>query len=196
MKGQIDTWVADADDGSFGFTKDGCHVVVAFADGNAPVTVWFGAEAEGGIYARVDPRPGVLVAPRALRDLARRIYVSRGLLRTDAARIESVRVTSGGKVVPGDPDRLRDAMAGLIAQRVESFEKPAGPPDLVIEVTVSEGGPRRRITCRSSLAGRAPLRARRGERDPGRIRSHACPAARPARRGESPMNIAPRGGAR
>jgi len=150
MKRQIDSWVADADDGSFGFTKDGCHVVLAFADGNAPVTVWFGAEAEGGIYARVDPRPGVLVAPRALRDLAKRIYVSRGLLRTDAARIENVRVTSGGKVVSGDLDRLREAMAGLIAQRVESFEKPAGPPDLVIEVTVSEGGPRRRITCRSS----------------------------------------------
>ena len=150
-KGHVDTWVADSDDGSFGFTKDGCHVVLAFADGNAPVTVWFGAEAEGGIYVRVDPRPGVLVAPRSVRDLAKRIYVSRGLLRTEAARIEGVRVTSEGKLVPPrDLSELRAAMAGLFAQHVVSFDKLEGPPNLVIEVTVTEGGPRRRITCRST----------------------------------------------
>ena len=151
-KGHIDAWVADADDGSFGFTKDGCHVVLAFPDGNAPVTVWFGAEAEGGIYVRADPRPGVLVAPRALRDLAKSIYVSRGLLRTEAARIESVRVVQDGKLVANrDLGEVREALAGLFAQRVVSFDKPEGPPNLVIEVTVSEGGPapRRRITCRS-----------------------------------------------
>jgi hypothetical protein len=150
-KNHIDTWVADADDGSFGFTKDGCHVVLGFADGNAPVTVWFGAEAEGGIYVRVDTRPGVLVAPRALRDLARTIYVSRGLLRTEAARVESVRVTQDGKLVAKkDLTELRDALAGLFAQKVVSFDKPEGPPNLVLEITVSEGGPRRRITCRST----------------------------------------------
>lgn len=149
-KGKVDAWVADADDGSFGFTQDGCHVVLAFADGNAPVTVWFGAEAEGGVYARVEPRQGVLVVPRAVRDLAKSIYVSRGLLRTEAANIESVRVVSEGKPVrPGDPAELRAAVAGLFAQRVVSLGKPEGAPDLVVEVTVAEGGPRRRITCRS-----------------------------------------------
>jgi hypothetical protein len=150
-KGHLDAWVADSDDGSFGFTKDGCHLVLAFADGNAPVTVWFGAEAEAGIYVRVDPRSGVAVAPRSLRDLAKSIYVSRGLLRTEAARIESVRVTSQGKPVAlGDLSEVRDALAGLFAQRVVSLEKPAGPPDLVIEVSTTEGGPRKRITCRST----------------------------------------------
>ncbi len=150
-KGHVDAWVADADDGSFGFTKDGCRVVLAFADGNAPVTVWFGAEAEGGVYARVDPRPGVLVAPRAMRDLAKRLYVNRGLLRTDAARIESVRITSEGKLLPPrDLAELREALAGLFALRVVSLEKPEGTPNLVLEIATNEGGARRRITCRST----------------------------------------------
>ena len=150
-KGHVDAWVADADDGSFGFTKDGCRVVLAFADGNAPVTVWFGAEAEGGVYARVDPRPGVLLAPRAMRDLAKRLYVNRGLLRTDASRIESVRITSEGKLLPPrELAELSDALAGLYAPRVVSFDKPEGPPNLVIEIALNEGGPRRRITCRST----------------------------------------------
>lgn len=149
-KGHVDAWVADADDGSFGFTKEGCRVVLAFADGNAPVTVWFGAEAEGGVYARVDPRPGVLVAPRAMQDLAKRLYVSRGLLRTEAARIESVRVTSDGKLLPPrDVSEVREAVAGLYALRVVSFDNPEGPANLVIEVALDEGGPRKRITCRS-----------------------------------------------
>ena len=152
-KRPIDAWVADADDGSFGFTKDGCHVVLAFADGNAPVTVWFGAEAEGGVYVRVDPRAGVLVAPRAVRDLARSNYVSRGLLRTEAARVESVRVISEGKLLPPrDLLESTDALAGLFARRVVSFDKLAGPPNLVIEVSTREAGPRRRITCRSISA--------------------------------------------
>jgi hypothetical protein len=150
-KGHIDTWVADADDGSFGFTKDGCRVILGFADGNAAVTVSFGATGEGGLYVKADPRPGVAVAPRALRDLAKSLYVSRGLLRTEAARIESIRVTSEGKPVPvRDLDELRGAMAGLFALRVASFDKPDGPPNLVLEVAVTEGGPRRRITCRST----------------------------------------------
>ena len=77
--------------------------------------------------------------------------MSRGLLRTDAARIESIRVTSEGKPVPTrDLAGLRDAMAGLFAGRVLSFERPAGVPNLVLEVAVTEGGSRRRITCRSS----------------------------------------------
>jgi hypothetical protein len=41
-------------------------------------------------------------------------------------------------------------LAGLYAVRVVSFERPEGPPNLVIEIAVNEGGPRRRITCRST----------------------------------------------
>jgi hypothetical protein len=153
-KGRIDVWVADTDDDSaFGFTKDGCHVILGFADGNAPVTVWFGAEAEGGVYAKVDGRSGVLVAPRALRDLAKALYVSRGMLRTDAARIERVKVTLQGRAVPQrDPAAARDAVAALYAERVVSLDKLDGAPDLVVEVALAEGGPPRRIACRTVAA--------------------------------------------
>lgn len=152
-RGRIDTWVADADDGSFGFTRDGCHVVVGFEDGNAPVTLWFGAEGEGGIYVRVDPHPEVLVAPRSLRDLAKSVYVSRGSLRTPREHVERVRVMLDGKPVPArDPSALRDAVSSLFAERVVALKKPEGAPDLVIEVAVTEGGPPMRIGCRSISA--------------------------------------------
>ena len=150
MKGRIDAWVADADDGSFGFTKEGCHVVLAFEDGNAPVTVWFGAEGEGGIYMKAEPRSGVLVGPRSLHVLAKDLYVSRGMLRTEAVKIERVRVTSHGRPVTlRDPEAARGAVAALFADRVVSLNKLDGAPDLVIEVAVAEGGPPKRIACRS-----------------------------------------------
>jgi hypothetical protein len=151
-KGRIDGWVADSDqDPAFGFTKDGCHVILGFADGNAPVTVWFGAEGEGGVYARVDGRNGVLVAPRALRDLAKGFYVSRATLRTEPARIERVKVLLQGRLVtPRDPAAARDAVAALYADRVVSLDKLDGAPDLVIEVAIADAGAPRRITCRTA----------------------------------------------
>jgi hypothetical protein len=149
VRGKADAWVADADDGSFGFTNDSCHVVFAFPDGNAPLTVWFGAEGEAGVYVRVDRRPGVAVVPRSLRDLAKAIYVNRGTLRTDAARIERVRIVADGKPVSPDPAVARDALASLVADRVIALKRPVGVPDLTIEVSVTEGGPARRIACRA-----------------------------------------------
>lgn len=150
VKGRIDAWVADTDDGTFGFTSDGCRVVLGFEDGNAPVTVRFGAEGEGGIYVEAEPRSGVAVAPRSLHVLARDIYVSRGTLRTEAAKIEAVKVTLHGRAVtPADPGRARDAVAGLFAERVVSLKRLAGPADLVIDVALAEGGRPRHIACRS-----------------------------------------------
>ena len=155
-RGRVDAWISDVDDGTFGFTRDGCHVVLAFADGNAPLTVWFGAEGEGGVYARVDTGAGVFIAPKALRELAGRIYVSRGSLRTEAARIERVRATLDGKPVVREASALREAVAALFADRVVSLGKkgPAGPsaPDLVIEVVLADAGGARRIACRPEAA--------------------------------------------
>ncbi len=148
LRGKVDPWVSDVDDGTFGFTKDACHVVLAFEDGNAPITVWFGAEGEGGVYGRVDSRPGVFVAPPALRELAGRIYVSRASLRADPSRIERVRVTFQGRPVVREATALRDAVAGLYAERVVSLGKTgAVDADLVIEVALGEAGAARRIAC-------------------------------------------------
>ena len=153
LRGRVDPWIADTDDGTFGFTPDSCRVVLAFADDKAPLTVWFGADGEGGVYGRVDARAGVFVAPKALRELAGRIYVSRGALRTEGARIERVRVTFEGQPVVREATALRDAVATLYADRVVALgTKAAGTADLVLEVALAEGGPPRRIGCRSAGA--------------------------------------------
>jgi len=158
LRGRVDGWVADVDDGSFGIAKDGCRVIFAFEDGNAPLTLAFSEERNGALYARIDPRPGVFLAPHALRDLAGAIYVNHGALRTEATRIERVRVTFEGKVVsPRTPTAFRDAVAALYAESVLALRrKPDGAPDLVIEVSLAEGGPPRRIACRP-----APSKERR-----------------------------------
>ena len=149
LRGRVDPWISDVDDGTFGFTGDGCHVVLAFEDGKAPITVWFGAEGEGGIYGRVDTRDGVFVAPMALRELAGRIYVSRGSLRVEASRIERVRATFEGRPVVREASALREAVAALFADRVVSLGRASATatPDLVIEIALAEGGPPRRIAC-------------------------------------------------
>ena len=152
LRGRVDPWVSDVDDGTFGFTKDSCHVVLAFEDGKAPVTVWFGAQGEGGVYGRVDTRAGVFVAPLALRELAGRIYVSRAALRAEPSQIEHVRVTFEGRPVVREATALRDAVAALYADRVACLGKSCvlaggAPFDLVIELALVGSGATRRITC-------------------------------------------------
>lgn len=154
LRGRVEGWVADTDDGSFGFTRDGCRVIIAFEDGNAPVTLLFSEDRHGVVYARIDPRPGVFLASHALRELAGAIYVSHGTLHTDASRIERVRATFEGKpVLPRSPTAFRDAVAALYADSVLALrKKPDGAPDLVIEISLAEGGPPRRIACRPAPA--------------------------------------------
>ncbi len=153
VRGHVDAWVADADDGHFGFTPDGCRVTLDVEEGASLATLWFGNEGEGGVYARVDSRTGVMVVPRALRELAGRIFVSRAALQSDAERVERVRVTAGGNVLlGGDPGALADAVASLTATSVLSLTTLTSPPDLLIDVTVREGGPPKRISCRAFSA--------------------------------------------
>ena len=165
-RGKIDGWVSDVDDGSFGIPgaaasgadgADGksCRVVLGFEDGNAPTTLTFGAEGEGGTYARVDTRTGVFVAPPSYREMMKRIFVSRSALRVDESKIENVRATLDGRPVKGDLVTLAVGVSTLVADSVLSVgkAKPAedravGPVDLVVNVARSEGGPPRRIACR------------------------------------------------
>lgn len=163
VRGKVETWVADADDGTFGFPTDpakekNCKVIAGFEDGNAPVTITFGSEGEGGVYARAEPRVGVFVAPRSLRELARTIFVSRALTAIDPSRIEAVRVTLDGKLVTvADVDSARSAAASLIADQVSALGKKLdGAPDLVIEIIAAESGPTRRIVCRPPVAAGSP----------------------------------------
>jgi hypothetical protein len=148
-RGRALLWVADADDGTFGLGPETCRAVLGFADGDAPVTVRLGAEGEGGVYGLVDGHPEVFVAPLALEELARRIYVSHASLRVAPERVESVRVVAQGRPVVGlDPSRLRDAAGALYADRVVGVGPPdVGRPDVELTIAMTEGGPPRRVLC-------------------------------------------------
>jgi hypothetical protein len=149
VKGKVLAWVADADDGSFGLAADSCRVVLSFADGNAPVTLRFGAEGEGGVYGIVDGHPEIFVAPPSLYELAKRIYVSHAALRAEPSRVDSVKVTAHGKaVVIHDSAALREATGKLFADRVVAVgSSDVGPVELEITITLAEGGPPKRVVC-------------------------------------------------
>ncbi|MBX3205312.1 MAG: DUF4340 domain-containing protein [Labilithrix sp.] len=157
VRGKALAWVADADDGSFGLAARGapddaagpCRVVLTFADGNAPATVRFGAPGEGGVYGTVDGHPEVFVAPVALHELAKRVYVSHAALRVPPEEIESVKVIAQGRPVPArDPAALRDAAGGLFADRAASLgSSDVGAVDVEIQIARAEGGPPKRVVC-------------------------------------------------
>ncbi len=148
-RGNTLLWVADSDDGSFGLTPESCRVTLGFVDESAPVTVRLGAEGEGGVYGIVDGRAEVFVAPLALLELAKRIYVSHASLRVAPERALSVKVTAGGRAIDArDVARLRDAAGALFADRVVSL----GPPDVGkvdVEIAIAEGeaGATKRVAC-------------------------------------------------
>ena len=153
VRGKVLAWVADADDGSFGLAPSGspndCRVVLSFADGNAPATVRFGSEGEGGVYGTIDGRPDVFVASGGLYTLVKRIYVSHASLRVEPARVESVKVTQRGKVVPAhDAASVRAAAGALYADRVVSLGSAnVGDVDVEIAIALAEGGPPKRVSC-------------------------------------------------
>jgi hypothetical protein len=136
-------WVADADDGSFGL-GEGCKVVLAFEDGNAPITLRFGSEGEGGVYAKLEASPEVLVAPRSLHTLASRIYVSTASLSTDPASVSSVTIQRGASRVRREPAAVRL----LVADRVANLGPPdVGPVEIEVTIAWTDGGPPKRIVC-------------------------------------------------
>lgn len=153
VRGKVLAWVADANDGRFGIgprdSEEACRVILGFVDGNAPATVRFGAEGEGGVYGMVDGRPEVFVAPLALHELARRIYVSHGALRAEPALVDSVKVAVRGRPVTGrDPAALRAAAGALFADRVVALgSTDTGPVDVEITIALAEGGPSKRVAC-------------------------------------------------
>ncbi|MBS2017892.1 MAG: DUF4340 domain-containing protein [Deltaproteobacteria bacterium] len=168
-RGKIDTWVSDVDDGSFGFgaAETACRVVVAFADGNAPATITFGAEGESGIYGKVDTRAGVFVAPKSMHKWMTEIHVSETSLRYEFDRVERVRTTFRGREVAIRQPLMKEAMGRIVATPV-AFGRAAiaalPPPELVIEV-FPEGGASARVQCRPPLHPETRNPARRCTKD-------------------------------
>jgi hypothetical protein len=122
-------WVADADDGHFGFERAACSVEIAIGGedgGTRTLALSFGAPADGGVYARVDSRPEVLVAPRSLREMAASPMIDRGALAIDPTSDGATVAVRGASRVTLAPDAgAADALRTLRADRVVHLGAPA-----------------------------------------------------------------------
>jgi hypothetical protein len=95
---QADSWIADKDDGTFGFAESSCSVSLALpADGSkTTLGLVFGKEAEGGLYyAHASDDAAIFLASRALRDGASLWLVDRGGFRADPREIRDVTLSRG-----------------------------------------------------------------------------------------------------
>lgn len=159
QRARAEVWVADADDGSFGFRSPGdgpdaspciVELVVEREGGVTPVRIQFGDEGEGGVYARTAHDPAVFVAPRSLRDLATRILVDRHGFAVERALVTKVTLARrgarpvvyravGGKLVGAEADKVLAALEGLFADRVlDLTATPTDKPELTIEIEMRQ----------------------------------------------------------
>jgi hypothetical protein len=133
-RAKAEAWVADADDGTFGFDRSTCRVSLAFEEdaGERTVGLVFGREGEGGVYARLEGEPGVFVVARSVRQALPRWAIDRTGFRVDQAAITGVTLTRAGKRVvltrSGAELVLADGGVTDVAQRV-SDALPALSPD-------------------------------------------------------------------
>jgi hypothetical protein len=136
---KADAWIAERDDGGFGFDGPasctiGLTIVGEAGRSSRRVGLVFGDEGDGGVYARALGDSAVFVVPKVLRELVSRPAVDRGRLRIDPTALTSVTLATGaGRLVlersgerlvrptrerdaQGDDDRLETALAGFYAQ--------------------------------------------------------------------------------
>jgi hypothetical protein len=127
---KADAWIAEADDGAFGFDGPGaCAVTVTLEAGatsgpdagfrHAAITL--GAAGDGGFYARTQDDPAVFVASPALRQALAHPSIDRARVGVDTTHGASVLVFHDGvrHVVAtdaGSDDKLAAAVAGLFAE--------------------------------------------------------------------------------
>jgi hypothetical protein len=125
---RADSWIADADDGSFGFATSSCSASLGVRAGGGTRTVKLrlGREGDGGIYAIVDDSASgaspVFLEPRVFRDALSRILVDRSALAVDSSKASLVVLSRGAARVElrRTADRLVGPDAGL-AVSVESI---------------------------------------------------------------------------
>lgn len=110
-RAKAESWVADADDGSFGLAT-GCKVTVGVASdgGTRTETLLLGREGEGGVYARVEGKTPVFVIAKSVQELSARPLVDRNAFFVEPARVASLVLRRGAK--SRTFDRGADAAAG------------------------------------------------------------------------------------
>jgi len=155
---RADAWIAEQDDGGFGFgSPAACSIRLQLAGATVDepgriVSIVFGAEGDGGVYARAQDDPAVFVAPAALRQTFWHPAVDRSRFRLDPAALASVTLVHGGdrrvqSFAAGGDDRLASAVGALHPQAAlhagppasgEGFERPT--LELLVE-SRADGGP-------------------------------------------------------
>lgn len=146
---KADAWIDESDEGSFGFDRTGsCTVVLTLNDraidgGARRVSVLFGANGDGGVYARAREDPAVFVAPGGMRALVSHPSVDRNRFRIDPTVLKSVTFVrgstrfvferTGDRLLPqggeageaGDRDKLEGALESFHAQTALHTGAPA-----------------------------------------------------------------------
>ncbi len=163
VRAKAETWIADTDDGSFGFAQAKCTVAVSVAHdaGTRRLALVFGGDTDAGVYAHVEGEPNVFVVARAVRDAVKKLLVDRGAVAVDLATTSSVSLSKRSARaalivvtghVGGDAGaKLDDALAALRATTVVHLGPPARDEGLdtpTLEIRVSpaaDAGPARRI---------------------------------------------------
>jgi hypothetical protein len=154
------SWVADADDGTFGF--GGCFLSLGVQGdgGDRELRVELGRAAEGGVYARTSQGPAVFVAPATLGELARAWLVN---LHGFAFEGDEVQLERDGKQVAvradGGADATQAALDAARTLRADSVAHlgPARPaegfarPSLVIATRAGAG--RKRVVVGAEVEG-------------------------------------------
>jgi Domain of unknown function (DUF4340) len=164
---KADAWIAERDDGAFGFDRpSSCTVTltlmgVAADAGARSVSLAFGSDGEGGTYARTFDDPAVFVAPAFLRTLASRSDVDRNPLRLDPSVLTTVTLARGAARLilartadrlvredrenrdAGDDERLETALAGFAPEAAIHTGPPAreeGMAHPTMEITAKIAG--------------------------------------------------------
>jgi hypothetical protein len=94
---RAESWVAEKDDGTFGFGKCTGALATGGEAGAHMAKVFFGRDASDGVYAKIEGQDPVFVAPRAARDAMTRLLVDRGALALDPKPFE---LKKDGKSIP------------------------------------------------------------------------------------------------
>ena len=95
---RADAWIADTDDGTFGFASSSCSATLA-ARGGRTLKLTLGRDGENGLYAIASDAAGstpVFLEPRVFRDALGRILIDRSALAIDPASASSIALARGG----------------------------------------------------------------------------------------------------
>ncbi|MFZ5891594.1 MAG: DUF4340 domain-containing protein [Myxococcota bacterium] len=125
-------WVADTDDGSFGFERPRVRASLELTPGDAGArnyTLLLGSDTPGGVYAKFAHQAGVFVLDRELMGTLTTLLLTRSAFASDPNNIERVELSRRGK-------RL------VLAQRGSELRVVEGPqltPELVSELSETLG---------------------------------------------------------